>query len=306
MLRNALLWASTNRFIAQKLPTYGFVRRATKRFMPGEALDDALAEAAKLAEVGITATVTLLGESASTGEEADAVVEHYLSTMETVRARGLDAEVSIKLTQLGLHLDVDAARGRLERLVRAVDPGSLVWVDMENSEYVDATLDIFRSVREDHQNVGLCLQSYLHRTKGDLEALLPLHPAIRLVKGAYKEPPEVAFPRKRDVDQNFVRLTSLLLRARKGGRAGRPVFGTRDPRMIAEANRIAYELELPKDAYEFAMLYGIQSEEQQRLARAGHSVRVLISYGEAWFPWYMRRLAERPANLWFVIKQVVR
>ena len=126
------------------------------------------------------------------------------------------------------------------------------------------------------------------------------------LKGAYQEPPNVAFPKKRDVDQNFIRLSSTLLKARHAGRAGRPVFGTHDPRMIGEANRIAYELGLPKDAYEFAMLYGIQSSEQLRLASAGYGVRVLVSYGKAWFPWYMRRLAERPANVWFVMKQMVR
>ena len=305
MLRNTLLWASTNPFLAKKLPTYRFVKRATKRFMPGEALDDALAEAARLREEGISTTVTLLGENINAPVEADDVLEHYLSALETVAAHGLDTEISVKLTQLGLDLGVEEARQRLRSLVTAVDPESLVWVDMEASEYVDVTLDIFRSVREDHQNVGLCLQSYLRRTQADLEALLPLHPAIRLVKGAYKEPPEVAFPRKAEVDQNFIRLTSALLRARKEGRAGRPVFGTHDPRMVGEANRMAHELELPKDAYEFAMLYGIQTEEQRRLARGGYGVRVLVSYGEAWFAWYMRRLAERPANVWFVVKQLV-
>jgi len=282
------------------------VKRATKRFIPGEDLQDALAEAAALKESGISTTVTLLGENINTPEEADGVLEHYTSVLETVKAQDLDTEVSIKLTQLGLDLDADAARDRLERLVRSVDPGSMVWVDIESSAYVDVTLDIFRSVREDHQNVGLCLQSYLHRTKADLEALLPLHPAIRLVKGAYQEPPDVAFPKKRDVDQNYIYLTGMLLKARKAGRAGRPVFGTHDPRMIGEANRIAYELGLPKDAYEFAMLYGIQSSEQIRLASSGYSVRVLVSYGKAWFPWYMRRLAERPANVLFVMKQMVR
>jgi len=190
--------------------------------------------------------------------------------------------------------------------VRAADPGELVWVDMESSDYVDRTLEVFRAVREDHQNVGLCLQSYLMRTEQDLEELLPLHPAIRLVKGAYKEPPSVAFPRKTEVDQNFIRLTSQLLRARREGRAGRPVIGTHDGRMINEANRMAHELGVDKDAYEIAMLYGIRTAEQERLVRTGHNVRVLISYGSHWFPWYVRRLAERPANVWFVVKQIVR
>jgi proline dehydrogenase len=305
MLRNALLWASKNPFLAQRLPRYGFVRRATRRFMPGETLQDALREAERLKGDGAPTTFTLLGENVTTPPEADAVAEHYLEVLSAIRAHGLDTEVSVKPTQLGLDLGADQARRRLERIVRACDPGSLVWVDMESSAYVDATLELFRAVREDHENVGLCLQAYLHRTQKDLDALLPLRPAIRLVKGAYKEPLEVAFPRKADVDQNFIRLAGTLLKARAAGGAGRPVMGTHDPRMIAEANRMAHELGVPKDAYEIAMLYGIQTAEQERLVRTGHTLRVLVAYGSHWFPWYMRRLAERPANVWFVMKQLV-
>ncbi len=305
MLRNALLWASTNPFMAQRLPKYRFVRRATRRFMPGEELADALGEARRLQDEGIAATVTKLGENVTTAAEADAVVEHYESVLETVRAQGLNTEVSVKPTQLGLDQSVDATRDRLVRLAQAAGSSSLLWIDMESSAYVDATLDVFRAVRQDHQNVGLCMQAYLHRTQADLESLMPLHPAIRLVKGAYREPPEVAFAKKSDVDQNFVRLTGVLLQARKRNELGRPVIATHDPRMIGEANRMAHELTLPKDAYEFAMLYGIQSAEQSRLSRGGYAMRVLISYGDAWFPWYMRRLAERPANVWFVVKQMV-
>lgn len=305
MLRNALLWASKNPFLAQRLPTYGFVRRATRRFMPGETLEDALREAQRLKGSGAPTTFTLLGENVTTPREADAVAEHYMEVLEAVRAHGLDTEVSVKPTQLGLDLGTVEARRRLQRIARASDAGTLVWVDMESSAYVDATLELFRAVREDHENVGLCLQAYLHRTQRDLEALLPLHPAIRLVKGAYKEPPAVAFPRKAHVDQNFIRLAGTMLKARAAGRAGRPVIGTHDPRMIGEANRMAHELGLPKDAYEIAMLYGIRTAEQERLVRTGHTLRVLVAYGSHWFPWYMRRLAERPANVWFVMKQLV-
>jgi len=306
MLRSALLWASKNPFLAQRLPTYGFVRRATRRFMPGEQLEDALREAERLKDEGAPTTFTLLGENVTTPAEADTVAEHYLQVLEAVHARGLDTEVSVKPTQLGMDLGVDGARKRLERIVRACDPGRLVWVDMESSEYVDPTLTLFRAVREDHENVGLCLQAYLHRTPKDVEELLPLRPAIRLVKGAYKEPPTVAMPRKADVDQAFIRLSGTLLQARAQGKAGRPVIGTHDPRMVGEANRMAHELGVPKDAYEIAMLYGIQTAEQERLVRTGHTLRVLIAYGTHWFPWYMRRLAERPANVWFVVKQLIR
>jgi proline dehydrogenase len=303
MLRNTLLWAAQNRFLAEKLPKYRFVQKATKRFMPGEDRDAALTEARALSEYGITASTTLLGENLVSLDEADGVVEHYRETLREIESRGLDVEISIKPTQLGLDFGVDEARTRLGRLADATD--SLVWVDMEGSDYVDATLDIFRSVKKEKGNVGLCIQSYLHRTAEDLEALMPLDPDIRIVKGAYNEPPEVAFPKKSDVDRNFVKLTQTLLRARLAGGSGRPVLGTHDPNMIGEANRIAFELGLAKDRYEFAMLFGIQRDEQIRLAKTGHNVRVLVSYGSAWFPWYMRRLAERPANLWFVARQLV-
>jgi proline dehydrogenase len=305
MMRQALLWASTNPFMSQRLPKYGFVRKATRRFMPGETLEDALEACARFGEKGTGTTVTLLGENVETSASADGVVDHYLGVLEAVRARGLDTEISTKLTSLGLDQGVDEARARLQRLVAAAERTAIVWVDMEYSGYVDRTLEVFRAVRERHENVGLCLQSYLKRTQKDLEDLLPLEPAIRLVKGAYAEPPSVAFAKKAQVDQNFVRLTSTLLRARVAGRVGRPVFGTHDPRMVGEANRMAHELQLPKDRYEIAMLYGIQAPEQERLVRTGHRVRVLISYGKHWFPWYMRRLAERPANVWFVVKQLV-
>ena len=305
MLRNALLWASKNPFLAERLPTYGFVRRATRRFMPGEKLEDALREAERLKGEGTATTFTLLGENVTTPAEADAVADHYLQVLEAVHAHGLGTEVSVKPTQLGMDLGVDGARKRLERIVRACDPGALVWVDMESSAYVDPTLELFRAVREDHENVGVCLQAYLRRTPKDLEDLAPLRPAIRLVKGAYMEPASVAFPRKADVDQAYIRLSGTLLKARAEGRVGRPVIGTHDPRMIAEANRMAHELGVGKDAYEIAMLYGIQTGEQERLVRTGHTLRVLIAYGTHWFPWYMRRLAERPANVWFVVKQLV-
>ena len=303
MLRNALLWASKNPVLAEKLPRYDFVKKATRRFMPGEERGDALDEAEKLAEKEIAAITTLLGENLESLGEADEVVDHYLETLRAIEARDLDVEISVKPTQLGLDYGTDEARRRLARLAESTE--SLVWIDMEGSEYVDRTLEIYQRVREEQGNVGLCLQSYLRRTEDDLAALMPLKPAIRMVKGAYNEPESVAFPSKADVDRNFVKLMQTLLRARLHGEAGRPVAGTHDPKMIGETNRIAFELGLDKDRYEFAMLFGIQREEQLRLARRGHQVRVLISYGSAWFPWYMRRLAERPANLWFVARQIV-
>ena len=300
MIGKALLWASTNPLLAERLPQYAFVRRATRRFLAGETLDEALNEAARLADSSITGTATLLGEDVETEEEADAVLEHYLGALRAISERGLDVEISVKPTQLGLDFSVDRTQERIVRLLEAST--APVWIDMERSGRVDATLDIFKSVLPKHRDVGLCLQSYLHRTRGDLEALLPLDPSIRLVKGAYDEPASVAYPQKTDVDQNFVRLTGMLLRARASGGKGRPVIGTHDPRMVGEATRLAYELNLKKGSYEFAMLYGIDRAQQGRLARGGHAMRVLLSYGSGWFPWYMRRLAERPANVFFVLK----
>lgn len=305
MLRSALLWASTNDYLARRLPTYGFVKRATRRFMPGETIEAALAEAQTLQARGIGTTFTLLGENVETAAEADAVAEHYLGVLERNGALGLDAEISIKLTQLGLDQDPAAALHRVQRLALSCGSGSLLFLDMESSSYVDPTLELFRAVRREHENVGLCLQAYLYRTEQDLEELLDLRPPIRLVKGAYREPAELAYPRKADVDRNFVRLTEVLLRARGQG-GGRPVIATHDPKMIAAARRIAGELELPAKSYELSLLYGIRSDLQAQLADSGHGVRTLIAYGSAWFPWYMRRLAERPANLWFVARQIFR
>lgn len=303
MLRTSLLWASENPFLAERLPRYRFVRKATKRFMPGETFDAAIGEALVLQEKGITTTTTLLGEHLNGLHEADDVVAHYQEDLRRIGELGLDMEISVKPTQIGMDFGVDEARDRLAQLADSTD--ALVWVDMEASEYVDRTLEMFRSVKEEKGNVGLCIQSYLRRVEKDLEALMPLDPAIRIVKGAYNEPDSIAFPSKDDVDRSFVELTRTLLRARKNGAQGRVVLGTHDPRMIQEATRIAFELGLDKDHYEFAMLFGIQRDEQERLAQEGHQIRVLISYGSAWFPWYMRRLAERPANLWFVAKQLV-
>jgi len=302
MLRQALLWASTNPMLAERLPRYGFVRRATRRFMPGERLEDATEAAAKLGTSGIASTLTLLGENLRSESEADEVLAHYREVLAAVQRKGVDAEISVKPTQLGLDFGAAGTHDRLAGLVRAAK--SIVWIDMEGSKYVDDTLEIYRSLRAASVNLGVCLQAYLHRTDADLEALLPLDPSIRIVKGAYQEPAAVAMPKKADVDRSFVRLTSRLLRARALGGTGRPVIATHDPRMIAESGRLAVELGLAKGTFEYALLYGIARAEQQRLARNGHRVRVLISYGAAWFPWYMRRLAERPANLWFVAKQM--
>ncbi len=273
--------------------------------MPGETAGEALEAAGRLRDRGMTALLTRLGENIESEEEAAEVAEHYRSVLARVAERGVDVELSVKLTQLGLDVDSDATRERVRDLAeRAADRNSVVWIDMEGSDYVDATLDIYREVRRARDNLGVCLQAYLYRTEDDLERLLPLHPAIRLVKGAYAEPKEIAYPRKADVDAAYLRLAGRLLE--EAGRDGRvrPAFGTHDPRMLAGVRAAAEARGLDRSAYEFEMLYGIGREEQARLAAAGYRMRVLISYGSSWFPWYMRRLAERPANLWFVARSL--
>ena len=304
MMKSALLWASTNPTLARRLPRYRFVQRAVRRFMPGEQMEDAFREAAVLAGLGTPSLVTELGENVETVSQARDVVDEYLRVAEGVRERGLDMEISVKLTHLGLDLGVDKAQAFLVEIAREA-PGT-VWVDMESSAYVEPTLEVFRGGRAQVPNLGLCLQAYLHRTEADYEALLPLMPDLRLVKGAYMEPPEVAMARKADVDEAYRRLAIRMLRDRRDGRMGRPALGTHDDRLIREAERAAGELGLAADAWEVEMLYGIALGTQDRLRRSGTPLRVLISYGDHWFPWYMRRLAERPANVGFVLRQMLR
>ena len=304
-MRRVLLAASQSQWLAQRAPEYGFVRKAVQRFMPGEDVSSALEAARALQENRIATILTQLGENVKNAGEAEAVTRHYLDVLEKVQAQKLEAAISVKLTQLGLDLDADGCPANVQRLAkRARELGNFLWIDMEGSAYTNATLELYRRVRAQHPDVGVCLQAYLYRTEKDLADLLPLGPAIRLVKGAYNEPPDLAYPRKKDVDENYFRLARKLLdpEVRKAGtRAG---FATHDLRMIQKIEQVVQELGLPRESVEFQLLYGIQRAEQVRLAQAGYRVRVLISYGSQWFPWYMRRLAERPANLTFVIRNM--
>lgn len=304
--RALLLKGSESRWLADQLSRRPFIRRATTRFMPGETMEDALGAARLLAESGVTAILTLLGENVDDAEAADAVVGEYLLLLDRAVEAGLDADISVKPTHLGLDLGFDVAVRNLRILAaRSAERGRLVAVDMESTSYCDPTLDLYRVLRAEHANVGICLQSYLYRSGADLEDLLTLAPMIRLVKGAYKEPADLAFPRKADVDASFLRMSRVLLEAARDGTA-RVAFGTHDANMITEINRRAAEMECPREAYEFQMLFGIQRELQGRLAASGYRMRVLISYGAYWFPWYMRRLAERPANVGFVLRNMLR
>jgi proline dehydrogenase len=300
--RTVFLRASRSRWLAEKFMRRPFARRAVKRFMPGEELSDALGAATELAGGGIGTIVTRLGESLTGESQADAVHDHYIGAYDDIQRRGLPAVVSVKPTQLGLDHSFDKTESLLLRLAeKATATGSQLWIDMEDSSYVDRTLDLYRRVKSRYEPVGLAIQAYLRRTPQDIDALKDVRPMIRLVKGAYAEPPHVAFPAKRDVDLAYVSLAERLLDAAVK-EAAVPIFGTHDMTIVRHLIGRAGQMKLPKKRYEIHMLYGIRAADQRALASEGHAVRCLISYGAQWFPWYMRRLAERPANVWFVVK----
>lgn len=303
--RTLLLKASDSTWLREHGTKAPFVRRAVRRFMPGEYFDDMLGAVREMASEGVTGVFTRLGENVSDLAEADEVAKHYLEGLDAIHKAGLDCEPSIKLTQLGLDINRELAFGHLRALAaRARDRGSYLWIDMEQSPYVDATLDLTRRLGEDFPRIGVCLQAYLHRTRADLTELMGRGIGIRLVKGAYREPASVAFAKKSEVDANFLALAQIMLDPASRLADARAVFGTHDLSLIDAIRRHASAAHVKSADYEFHMLYGIQRAAQVRLAAEGALVRVLIAYGPYWFPWYMRRLAERPANVWFVMKSV--
>ena len=305
-MRGLLLWMARNKWLRDHLPRLWFARRAVRRFMPGEDPESALDAAVRFKADGIASEFTRLGENVTKMEEGDAVAEHYLGLLDDIRARELDGEVSVKLTQLGYDIDVERALAHTRRLAdKAAEGGRTLWVDMEGSAYAEGTIAFYEQLKATHPNTGLCLQSYLHRTAADVQRLLPLDPRIRLVKGAYAEPAAIAYQTKHDVDANYVALAVALLEGVKAGRHVILGLGTHDVRLIEQIAEHAAALGLPKTSFEVQMLYGIRMDQQRRLASEGYLVRDLIAYGEAWYPWYMRRLAERPANVTFAIRSLL-
>ena len=289
-LRKGLLWASENRTLREHLPNFRFVRATVDRFMPGESAEDALAAAQRQFDTdAIPVTFTRLGENVQELSQAADAAGDYLRMLDRIEELGLDAEISLKLTQLGFDLDPDVTATHLSRLVdRSAELGRTCWIDMESTHYVAATVDLYERELKRSPHVGLCLQAYLRRTYEDIQRLLPAEPSIRLVKGAYREPKEVAFQSKASIDESYLRLASHLV---KGG-AKRVALGSHDTDLIA---RIATALG-GHDAFEVAMLYGIRTDEQRRLHAEGYQVRTLISYGPSWYPWFMRRIAEKPVE----------
>jgi proline dehydrogenase len=273
--------------------------------MPGEEFDAALKAAIDFKAQGIGSLFTRLGENVKDLSEASAVVEHYESVLASLGSAGVEADISVKPTHLGLDIDAKATFANLQRLATAAEKaGSFLWIDMEGSAYTEATLDLYRRVRADHARTGVCLQAYLHRTADDVVKLMPLEPAIRLVKGAYSEPPDRAYTSTRDVYANYLALCTFMQPEVKRGRL-RLVLGTHDVELIDHADRFGRALGLEHSQIEVNMLYGIRTDQQVRLAAEGYVVKTLIAYGDAWYTWYLRRLAERPANVLFVARQLI-
>jgi proline dehydrogenase len=289
--RDAVLWAAENRWLREHLPRYRFVRRSVRRFMPGEALDDAIAAAKRLQERGLPTMFTALGENVIELADARRVVEDYREAYDRVAAAGLDTEFSVKPSHLGLDQDPQTALANLEELAAtATEHDNWLWLDMESASYVDGTLDLYRKLRAGRPNVGVCLQAYLKRTAGDVDSLMPLDPTIRLVKGAYREPRELVFGSREVIDEAYRRLALLIL-ARKGP-LGRLALGTHDVALIRQIETDVGG----RDGFEVHMLFGIRQADLLRMAGEGYRARSLISYGTNWYPWFMRRIAEKPGE----------
>lgn len=307
--RSLLLAAAASDGLSRFASRSPVIRRATRAFMPGETPEAALAAGRRLVEQdGRGLLFTRLGEALTSLAQAERVRDHYMGLLDQLEAAGLPGEISVKPTQLGLNQSPGrCAELAAELAERAQATGSMLWLDMEDSSYVDRTLDLYEALKDRYAGTGLALQAYLRRTPADLERLAPLGPVVRLVKGAYAEPAEVAFPKKADTDRAFrevaLRMLELVADGRKGmAPPSRAVLGTHDLLLVGRIQAEARERGLPTDGFEVHMLYGIRSEQQARLRSEGQTVSTLISYGRDWYRWYVRRLAERPANVWFVVK----
>lgn len=288
LARNAILWAADNPWLREHLPSFRFVRRTVARFMPGETLDAALGAAARLANDGLPTIVTELGENVTTRKEAEDVADHYIDAYGTIADRRLDTEISVKPTHLGLDLDLDLAAENVERVAQGAEQrGSWLWLDMESSRYVQPTIDLFRKVRATRPNTGICLQAYLRRTPVDINDLMP-DASIRLVKGAYREHENLLVGDRQAIDESYRRLGLRILEVK--GPSERLVLGTHDVNLVSRIEPGAGS----RDEFEIAMLYGIRSSDQVRLASERYTIRTLISYGTHWYPWFMRRIAEKP------------
>jgi proline dehydrogenase len=302
LLDRVLLWASEKPRVQRFATESRLTRRVVERFVAGENLEDALTAIVALNSKGMGGILDLLGEGVTDPDGAAAAADEYLASIKRIAETGLDTTVSVKLTQLGLTLDKGACIDHLRRLAaEALAIGTTVEIDMEQSEYVTDTLDVYRILREDFEDLRIAMQSYLRRTPQDLEAMQHLRPKVRLVKGAYGEPTSVAFQKRKEIDAQYAFLTDWLFQ-----HGTDPAIATHDGKLIAHAQELAQETGAGKDGFEIQMLYGIRRDLQEQLAREGYRMRVYVPFGSAWYPYLMRRLAERPANLRFFMRALVR
>jgi len=307
MMRSVLLWLSRNKTVRGWFTRLGLARRAARRFVAGETIEEAIQAIRELNAQRITATLDHLGENVETAADATRATEDYLKALDALGASGVQSHVSVKLTALGLDLGDELCRANVVRiLAKAKEIGTLVTIDMESTQYTDRTLAIFRDLRREFTNVGIVIQSYLYRSEADIVALCKEGAHVRLCKGAYKEPPVHAFPKKADVDASYVRLMKMLLSPEARASKTYGAIATHDPRMVDATRQYAQEHLVPRDEFEFQMLHGIRRDLQKELADDGYGMRVYVPYGTEWYPYYVRRLAERPANLWFIVSNFFR
>ncbi|MCS7220467.1 MAG: proline dehydrogenase family protein [Anaerolineae bacterium] len=304
LLRELFLILSRNQSWQGRIASLPAVRRMACRFVAGETLDDALTVVQRLNERGLVATINHLGENVNSEAAASVSAEAYLAALDAIAVLNLKSHISVKPTHLGLDLGDELCYANLERVVaHATTRGNFVWIDMEGSAYTQSTIDLYRRLRRAHENVGLAIQAYLYRSRADVENLIEEGIAhLRLCKGAYDEPPSIAYPDKRDVDENLFQLTRTMLQPAARARGAYPAIATHDERIIRRVRAYAYHRRIPPDAYEFQMLHGVRRELQWRLADEGYQVRVYVPYGSHWYPYFMRRLAERPANVLFFLR----
>ncbi len=305
-MRAMLLKLSQNGVLQSAFSQYRFAQRAARRFIAGERIDEAIAVVRELNAKNILATLDHLGENTTNEREAIAAADEYLKILDAIARTGVQSEISLKLTQMGLDISDELCLQNMRRIVeRARQYKNFVCIDMESSAYTDRTLDLYEALRrEGFDNIGPVIQAYLRRSERDIEKLIEWGVRVRLCKGAYQEPPEIAFPKKRDVNANYLKLLEKLFRAQEQGVY--PAIATHDEKIIRWALQYVQERQIPIDRFEFQMLYGIRRDLQIHLAQAGYRVRVYVSYGTHWYPYFMRRLAERPANVFFVLKNLVR
>lgn len=302
MIKSLLLYMSDQPKLQELATRVEFSRRTARRFVAGESIIDAIEAVKELNRKGFSATLDYLGENVTTAEEAAKASAEYLQALEQINKASVNSNVSLKLTQFGLTISENLCLNNVESVVvKGKQLGNFVRIDMEGSAYTDQTLKSFVTLRNKYDNVGIVIQAYLYRSEKDIEDMLQLKSRIRLCKGAYKEPPEIAFKKKSETDRNYIRLMKILLKS--GIYHG---IATHDPKMIRATKDFAQQENVGKDQFEFQMLYGIRRDLQEQLIREGYKLRVYIPYGKDWYSYLMRRMAERPANLLFVLRNLFR